>query len=196
MGEARQLDRATIEQAFALMGQYLLDRKTLGEIVIYGGSAILLQFDWRKLSMDVDVRVIDTNHGLIIDAAHHAARQLGLLPSWLNESVAMHAREGEQPADRVFVGTYPSPERFGLRVVAAKPSYILAMKLGALERATIDDRDFRDAINLGAECGVTTVDGLKDVYLKYFANRQLPFSAELRFRDLADAIAAKLRPGR
>ena len=35
MGEARQLDRATIEQAFGLMGQYLLDRQTLGEIVIY-----------------------------------------------------------------------------------------------------------------------------------------------------------------
>jgi len=25
------------------MGQYLLDRKTLGEIAIYGGSAILFQ---------------------------------------------------------------------------------------------------------------------------------------------------------
>ena len=195
MGEARQLDRATIAQAFTLMGQYLLDRNTLGEIVIYGGSAILLQFDWRKLSMDVDARVVGTNHGLIIDAAHHAAARLGLLPSWLNESVAMYAREGEQAADRVFVGTYPSAERFGLRVVAAKPSYILAMKLGALERSTIDDRDYRDAINLGAECGVTTVDGLKDIYRTYFADRELPFSAELRFRDLAGDIAAKLRSG-
>ena len=107
----------------------------------------------------------------------------------------MYARRGEQSADRVFVGTYPSAERYGLRVVAAKPSYILAMKLGALERSTIDDRDYRDAINLGAECAVTTVDGLKDIYRTYFADRELPFSAELRFRDLADAIAAKLRSG-
>ena len=42
---------------------------------------------------------------------------------------------------------------------------------------------------------MTTVDGLKDIYRTYFADRELPFSAELRFRDLADAIAAKLRLG-
>jgi hypothetical protein len=32
-----QLDRTRIEQAFRIIGQYLLDRKTLGEIAIYGG---------------------------------------------------------------------------------------------------------------------------------------------------------------
>ena len=44
------LDRARIEQAFRIMGQYLLDHKALGEIAIYGGSAILFQFDWRRTS--------------------------------------------------------------------------------------------------------------------------------------------------
>jgi hypothetical protein len=66
------------------------------------------------------------------------------------------------------------------------------MKLAALERFTADDRDYQDAINLGAECQVTTVEGLRDVFRKYFAEEQLPRSAELRLRDLADAIKAKL----
>jgi hypothetical protein len=48
MTERKQLDREVIEEAFRIMGQYLLDRKALGEIAIYGGSAILLQFDWRR----------------------------------------------------------------------------------------------------------------------------------------------------
>ena len=48
MTERLQIDRAKIEEAFRIMGQYLLDRKTLGEIAIYGGSVILFQFDWRK----------------------------------------------------------------------------------------------------------------------------------------------------
>jgi hypothetical protein len=34
MSEAKPLDRATIEEAFRIMGQYLLDRKALGEIAI------------------------------------------------------------------------------------------------------------------------------------------------------------------
>ena len=57
MNDRQHLDRAKIEEAFRIIGQYLLDRKTLGEIAIYGGSAILLQFDWRKTSLDVDARV-------------------------------------------------------------------------------------------------------------------------------------------
>jgi hypothetical protein len=182
-----------IEEAFRLMGQYLLERKALGEIAVYGGSAILFQFDWRKTSQDVDARVIsDGNHGLVIEAVQYAARRLGLSSSWLNESVAMYARRGEGDSDRVPIGVYPSAARFGLRVMAAKPAYILAMKLKALERATADDRDYEDAIHLGAACGVATVDGLRDVFRKFFADDELPFAAELRLRDLAQAIQARL----
>jgi hypothetical protein len=48
------------------MGQYLLNRKALGEIAIYGGSAF--HFDWRKASCDVDARVTsDRSHGLVIE---------------------------------------------------------------------------------------------------------------------------------
>src|SRR5262245_62659318 len=113
------LDRARIEQAFRIMGQYLLDHKALGEIAIYGGSAILFQFDWRRTSDDVDARIISTgNHGLVAAAAKEAGKQLDLPRSWLNESVAMYARPQEGVSDRTFVGVYPSPDRVGLRVVA------------------------------------------------------------------------------
>jgi hypothetical protein len=187
----KRLDRARIEQAFRIMGQFLLDRKALGEIAIYGGSAILFQFAWRKTSQDVDARVIsDSNHGLVIDAVREAARQLELPQSWLSESVSVYARRGEETADRVFVGVYPSPDRFGLRVTAAKPAYILAMKLKALERTTIDDRDYQDTINLALECGISTLDELQGVFRKFFADEELPPAAELRMKELVLAIQA------
>ena len=192
MSVDKRLDRARIEQAFRIMGQYLLDRKVLGEIAIYGGSAILFQFDWRKTSQDVDARVIsDSNHGLVIEAVREAAKQLDLPHSWLSESVSIYIRRDEGIADRVFVGVYPSPERFGLRVTAAKPDYILAMKLSALERSTIDDRDYQDAMNLALECGVSTVDGLHSVFCKFFADQELSPAAELRMKELALAIRAR-----
>jgi hypothetical protein len=189
-----KLDRKTIEMAFRLMGQYLLDRKALGEIAIYGGSAILLQFDWRKASRDVDARVTsERSHGLVIDAASYAATRLELGRSWLSENVAMYARRGETEADRISLGLYPSPERFGLRVTAAKPSYILAMKLRALERTTIDDRDYEDAVNLGVECGVSTMEGLRELFRQFFPDDDLPPKAELRLGELVSDICAKLR---
>jgi len=194
MNSGTELDRGKIEEAFRLMGQYLLDRHVLGEIAIYGGSAILFQFDWRRTSQDVDARVLSGSyHGVILQAADAAAKQLGLHRSWLNESVAMYARRQEGHRDRTFIGAYPSPERVGLRVLAAKPSYILAMKLGALERTTFDDRDFNDAIELGAACGVSTTDGLRRVFREYFPDHELPARTELRLSEIAQAIASRLR---
>ena len=191
MDAPQPLDRAKIEEAFRLVGQYLLHKKTLGEIAIYGGSAIILQFDWRKTSIDVDARVVSVgNHGVIMDAVHQAAKRLGLPRSWLNENVTMYARCGERDTDRVFVGLYPSPERFGLRVTAARPEYILAMKLRALERITSAERDFNDAVKLAIECGVTTLEEIRDVHRRYFGNDELPVKAELQLANLVAAVRA------
>jgi hypothetical protein len=193
MDGGTELDRAKIEEAFRIMGQYLLDRRVLGEIAIYG-SAILFQFDWRRTSDDVDARIIsDGHHGVVMQAAEEAARQLELPRSWLNENVAMYARRREQAGDRIFVGLYPSPERAGLRVVAAKPTYILAMKLNALERSTADDRDFQDAVNLGIASGVSTVEELRDVVRRFFPDQDLPAASELRLGDVARAIRSQPR---
>jgi len=52
------------------MGQYLLERNVFGEIALYGGSAILFQFDWRRTSEDVDARVIsDGRHAVNLGIA-------------------------------------------------------------------------------------------------------------------------------
>ena len=192
MDAPQPLDRAKIEEAFRLVGQYLLYRRTLGEIAIYGGSAIILQFDWRKTSVDVDARVTSQgNHGLIMDAVREAAKRLDLPRSWLNENVTMYARRGERDTDRVFVGLYPSPERFGLRVTAARPEYILAMKLKALERVTADDRDYRDAIGLALECEVNTIDEAKKMLQRFFGSDELPAFAEGRLASLIGAVREK-----
>ena len=41
MNGDKELDREQIEEAFRIMGQYQLDRNALGELALYGGSAIL-----------------------------------------------------------------------------------------------------------------------------------------------------------
>jgi hypothetical protein len=196
MISGKGFDRAKFEEVFRIMGQYLLDRHVLGEIAIYGGSAILFQFDWRQPSEDIDARIISgSHHGLVTQAADEAAKLLGLPRSWLNETVTMYTRRGEDVSDQVFVGVYPSPERVGLRVVAAKPSYLLAMKLSALQRSTPDDRDFQDATNLGIACGASTEEALRDVFRQFFPDQVLPTIAEVRLRELAQAIQSRSQSG-
>jgi Domain of unknown function (DUF1814). len=193
---AKILDAATMREAFSIMGRYLADRKTLGEVAVFGGSAIALTFEWmRRGTNDVDAVVTsDGNHGVVRAAADEAARRLGLERSWLSESVAMYRSRNEARPDLQVEGMYPDHNRPGLRVVTATPEYILAMKMIALERSTRDDRDFSDAVAIGAAVGISGEDDLLGLVRQYYGDA-VPEMARLRIGELAEAIAAA-RAGR
>ena len=94
-----------IKRAFSLMGEFLRDKKTLGEIAVYGGGAILLQFRWRSSTRDVDATVIsDGNHGLVRQAADQAAAMLGLERSWLSEAVSHYTSVDANTSGLTFSG--------------------------------------------------------------------------------------------
>lgn len=174
MADELAMDARTVTRAFEAMGRYLRDRRALGEIAIYGGSAILLQFGWRKSSKDVDAVVLDGRHeSEVKDAAAHAACVLGLPRDWLNNWVGMFTSLEEPPHYFHALGTYPAGEDPGLRVIVAKPEYLCAMKLKALERETIDNRDFEDAVGLGLELGIKTEQELRELYAAFFPDEEL-----------------------
>ena len=75
-----------------------------------------------------------------------------------------------------------------MRVIVAKPEYLLAMKLAALQRQTAEDRDFEDARRLAQELGVTSVDDLERAYHAFFPKESLPERAKLRLPELESAI--------
>jgi hypothetical protein len=45
-----------VQSAFDAMGRYLRERNIVGEIAVYGGTAILLQFPWRKATDAIKAR--------------------------------------------------------------------------------------------------------------------------------------------
>ena len=178
-----------IKHAFSIMGEFLRDKKTLGEIAVYGGGAILLQFRWRGSTRDIDATVIsDGNHGLVRQAADQAAAVLGMERSWLSEAVSHYTSVNANASSLAFSGLYPETGRPGLRVVVAKPEYLLAMKLAALQRQTAGDRDFEDAKRLALELGVASVDDLERAYYAFFPSESLPERAKLRLPELESAI--------
>jgi hypothetical protein len=69
------------------------------------------------------------------------------------------------------------------------------MKLSALQRSTPDDRDFQDATNLGIACGASTEEALRDVFRQFFPDQVLPTIAEVRLRELAQAIQSRSQSG-
>ena len=132
--------------AFEVMGRYLPERGLVGEIAVYGRTAILLQFRWGNSTEDVDI-VIRTaeRESAVKDAAAFAALRLGLPDDWLNTYVGGFTAESESDSFFSTYGAYPQGETPGLRVFLAKPEYICAMKLKALQMESVGDKDSDDA---------------------------------------------------
>jgi hypothetical protein len=179
--------------AFAVMGRYLRERGLVGEIAVYGRTAIILQFRWGNPTEDVDV-VIRTaeRESAVKDAAAFAALRLGLPDDWLNNYVGAFTAERESESFFSAYGAYPPGETPGLRVFLAKPEYICAMKLKALRRETVGDKDFEDAVQLAAELGIETTDDLLHLFASYFPSESLDRTAAARLPE----IAAKVRSRR
>lgn len=184
-----RLDDATVTEAFEVMGRYLRERDVLGEIAVYGGTAVMLQFDWRRSTEDVDA-VIRTSEreGAVKDAAAYAGLKLGLPDEWLNNYVDGFTPEDEADAFFTTFGAYPAGEEPGLRVFVARPEYLCAMKLAAMERTDVGDKDFNDAVRLAAEAGIQDVDGLKALYENFFPDGKLDAIALARLPEVAETL--------
>ena len=159
------LDRERLSQAFQLLGEDLAGKGVFLEIAVYGGSAIVLQFEWRRSTEDVDAVVRQGDERALVTSVARVAQRMGLPPDWLNNAVGMFTPLDE--SDRLFElsGTYPAAGLPGLRVLLAKPHYLLAMKLKALASLDRGDRDLSDARNLAAELGLTKDEDLRKLYV-------------------------------
>jgi predicted nucleotidyltransferase len=145
------LDRAGIEEAFRRLGDRLARRGVVADLYVFGGAAMALAYDSRRATRDVDA--LFKPHGIVLEEALAVATDLGLPRWWLNEQASSYvAPGGDSAASRVF-------DHPGLRVFAASPEHLLAMKALAAR-----PRDAEDIGQLTQVLGLHTVDeGLASV---------------------------------
>jgi len=203
-GDAKPLSRETLSRAFDLMGRYLGERSILCELAVYGGSALMLQFDWRRTTEDVDAVVLHADevgsrypslarHGVVGDAVGYASVALDLDREWLNRAVdAFTAHEEARDTHFVPFGSYPRGAPTGLRVLLARPEYLCAMKLAALKRTDVGDKDFGDAVRLAGEVGIGDEAGLKALYAGFFPEDDLDPIAEERLSEVTAALVGRV----
>jgi predicted nucleotidyltransferase len=135
------LDRKGIEEAFRRLGDRLAKRGVVADIYVFGGAAMALAYDSRRATRDVDA--LFKPHGIVLEEARAVAAELGLPGWWLKEQASSYAAPtGDPSASRVF-------DHPGLRVFAASPEHLLAMKaLGARPRDAQDIRQLTEVLNL------------------------------------------------
>jgi predicted nucleotidyltransferase len=112
-------------------------------------------------------------HGIVLEEAQAVGAELGLPSWWLNEQASSYvAPGGDSSASRVF-------DHPGLRVFAASPEHLLAMKaLAARPRDVQDIKQLAEMLNLHAISDVLAL--VRDV----FPEEQPPARLRLLLEDI------------
>jgi hypothetical protein len=165
------LDRAAIEDAFRRLGERLARRGLIADIYVIGGAAMALAYDARRSTRDIDA--VFEPHGIVQDEARALARDLGLPPWWLNEQASVYVAPGGDPAAR---RVFDHP---GLRVSAASPEHLLAMKVLAARR-----RDAGDIRFLVQHLHLNSAKDVLSLCSEIFPDEPVPDRARLVLEDV------------
>jgi predicted nucleotidyltransferase len=143
----------------------------IGDPYIFGGAAMALAYDARRSTRDIDA--VLQPHGVVLDEAKIVAEELGLPQWWLNEQGSVYvAPGGDAAAPRVF-------DHPGLRVSAASPEHLLAMKVLAARR-----RDGEDIRFLVERLQLSTVEEVLALCAEIFPDEEVPVRARLVLEDV------------
>jgi hypothetical protein len=167
------LDRPRLREAFDLLAAKLARRGVVGEIHVFGGAAMVLAFDARPATRDVDA--LFAPDGPMLDAAAEVADELGLPRSWLNNQASTYV------SGRAGRGT-PVYDHANLRVMVTPPEHLLAMKIRAA-RAVRDTDDLRLLL---ATLEIGTVDQAVEIVDRYFPDESLGVRSRQLLEDLLE----------
>lgn len=142
------MNRKTILRALTALAEELEARKVRADMFMVGGGAMVVAYQARRLTRDVDA--IFEPKAVVYEAAAAVGERLNLPENWLNDSVKSYLPGTDDSAKVAFTS-------HSLTVSVASARYLLAMKLLAA-RAEQDEEDIRALYDI---CGFrTALDGM------------------------------------
>lgn len=181
------LQRAQILSALARLAELLRNEGVEGELCLLGGTVMVLAFDARPSTKDVDA--IFEPASAIRRLAGTVASELELPEDWLNDAAKgfVSSRHEVSGADL--------PQFPGLRVVAPTAQYLLAMKCMASRIAVGEGPDdVGDIRFLLRHLGVRSVADALAVVARYYPANQVPPRTQFLLEELLDEIAEEGNP--
>jgi hypothetical protein len=134
-----------------------------------------LAYDARRATRDIDA--VFQPHGVVLEEARAVATELGLPHWWLNEQASVYVARGEDTnAPRIF-------DHPGLRVSAASPEHLLAMKVLAARR-----RDAEDIRFLVKHLQLANTEDALTLCTQIFPDEPVPDRARLILEDIFDDL--------
>ena len=156
------LTRLEIIHALVALDAECAKRGIAGEICIYGGAGMVLVFDARQSTRDVDA--VFRPKAEIRTAAEAVAAELGLPLDWLNDGVKGFLSESEETR-RISI-----PELEALQNLP--PEYLLAMKCMAA-RSDDSSMDKEDVVFLFRRLGIRSEEQALEIVEQFFPKERI-----------------------
>lgn len=166
------MTQGEILRAFQALNDELAREGVKGEVGVVGGAAMVLAFNTRDATRDVDA-VFSPSSKVRAAAARVAAVQQ-LPADWLNDAVKGYMPLDTQP--RSVLLDLPN-----LAVWTPPPQYLLAMKAIA---ARFDSNDALDLRALIQHLGLRRVEQVLEVVERYYPRNQIPAKTQFFLEEL------------
>jgi hypothetical protein len=177
------LTKQEIEAAIARLSELAAAEGVRLEMTLYGGALMLLAYEARDVTKDVDAIVHPP--GVARRLVAKVAAERGLHENWLNDDVKQFISTRERKND------FPTPNvnRAGLHLTRPTAKYLLAMKVMACRKPLPGYRgDIDDIEMLLRITKAKTVEQVQHVVDAFFPDIVLPDPVQLTLTELLAKI--------
>lgn len=162
----KRLDRERILEALAELSRRLGERGLQAEVCLYGGAAMILAFQSRRVTKDIDAIFAPT--GIVRELAEAIGEERGYDAGWFNDGVkGFVSAHGEHTQSDL-------PQFPHLKVMMPVSTYLLAMKCMAARAGAPDAADVQDVKFLLRHLGLRDASVVLDLVESYYPRNQIP----------------------
>lgn len=182
-----KLSKPQILAALARLNELLLAKGVIGEVCVFGGAAMVLAFDARESTRDVDGIFVPKRE--VMGSAREVAMEFGFEVDWLNDGVKGFVSDtAEFTADGM-------PVFSNLRIMRPTTEYLLAMKCLASRAAdAATDGDRADILTLLKLMCINNAAEACDIVLRYYKESLLPPRVRYYIEELVDELQSPENP--
>ena len=153
------LGKSEIEGCLRELAERLAERGTAARIYVVGGAAIVVRYETRSATRDVDAAYHPEAD--VEDVADTIGIERDIGPGWLNNAAVQFFPTGRVDAEATVL-----IEHQGVRIEIAPPDALLAMKLNAARL-----RDRQDIETLMRHLGITSPEQALAVFSLHYPDK-------------------------
>ncbi len=161
------------------------------DLAVYGGAAMVLAFDARTATKDVDA-VVRGKADFLKNAVTQVAEAEGWPSDWLNDGVKGFLSAAEE---MVVMREFQGSPSGGLRVCMPTPEYLFAMKCMAMRSASDDSSgDVADIKTLAGLAGITDAATALDIVTSFYPAHLILPKVRFGVEEIMEKLSARDRP--